>query len=115
MLKTTLRSKVLKIFRHDFLYTAYADATTLFHKDRKSLIELMNKLNTSSNFLGLKPNKTKCETAGIGVLNGVQVALCGIKCVNLNNETVKIIGVHIIKILTKIKTFEKILLKQKTF
>ena len=31
---------------------------------------------------------------GIGVLNGVQVALCGMKYVNLNNETVKILGVH---------------------
>ena len=30
----------------------------------------------------------------IGVLNGVQVALCGMKCVNLNNKTVKILGVH---------------------
>ena len=54
----------------------------------------MNELNTFSNFSGLKPNKTKCEIAGIGVLNGVQVALCGMKCVNLNNETVKIFGVH---------------------
>ena len=54
----------------------------------------MNELNTFSNFSGLKPNKTKCETAGIGVLNGVQVALCDMKCVNLNNETVKILGVH---------------------
>ena len=54
----------------------------------------MNELNTFSNFSGLKPNKTKCEIAGIGVLNGVQVALCGMKCVNLNNETVKILGVH---------------------
>ena len=31
---------------------------------------------------------------GIGVLNGVQVALCDMKCVNLNNETVKILGAH---------------------
>ena len=54
----------------------------------------MNELSTFSNFSGLKPNKTKCEIAGIGVLNGVQVALCGMKCVNLNNKTVKIIGVH---------------------
>ena len=54
----------------------------------------MSELNTFSKFPGLKPNKTKCETAGIGVLNGVQVALCGMKCVNLNNETVKILGVH---------------------
>ena len=54
----------------------------------------MNELNAFSNFSGLKPNKTKCEIAGIGVLNGLQVALCGMKCVDLNNETVKILGVH---------------------
>ena len=54
----------------------------------------MSELNTFSKFSGLKPNKTKCEIAGIGVLNGVQVATCGIKCVNINNETVKILCVH---------------------
>ena len=54
----------------------------------------MNELNTFSNFSGLKLNKAKCEIAGIGVLNGVQVALCGMKCVNLNNDTVKILGFH---------------------
>ena len=27
-------------------------------------------------------------------MNGVQVALCGMKCVNLNKETVEILGVH---------------------
>ena len=54
----------------------------------------MNKLNTLSNFSALKPNKTKSEIVDIGLLNGVQVALCGMKRVNLNNETVKILGVH---------------------
>ena len=52
----------------------------------------MHELNNFSNFSGLKLNKTKCEIADIGVFNGVQVALCGIKCVNLNNKTVKILG-----------------------
>ena len=51
----------------------------------------MNELNTFSNFLGLKPNKIKCDIAGNVVLNGVQLALCGTKCVNLNNKTVKIL------------------------
>ena len=92
--QNNLKVKGLKFFKHKFLYTGYADDTTFFLKDRNSLIELMNELNTFSNFSGLKPNKTKCEIAGIGVLNGVQVALCGMKCVNLNNETVKILGVH---------------------
>ena len=39
----------------------------------------------------LKHNKAKCEIVGIGVLNEVQMALCGMKCVNLNNETMKIL------------------------
>ena len=73
---------------------ACADDTTFFLKDRKPIIEFISELNTFSKFSGLKPNKTKSETAGIGVLNGVQVALCSMKCVNLNNETVKILGVQ---------------------
>ena len=84
----------MKIFRHECLYTAYADNTTFSLKDRKSIIELMNELNTFSNFSGLKPNKTKDEIAGIGALNGVQVALCGMKCINLNNVIMKMLGVH---------------------
>ena len=57
----------------------------------------MNELNTFLNFSEIKLNNTKGEIAGIGVLNGVQLVLCSMKCVNLvnlNNETVKILGVH---------------------
>ena len=57
-------------------------------------MELINELNTFSNFSGLKPNKTKWEIRGIGILNRVQVALCSMKCVNLNNETKTIIGIY---------------------
>ena len=73
----------------------------------------MNELNTFSNFSGLKPRKTKCEVAGIGALIGVQVALCDMKCVNLNNQTVKILAFifRITKILNKIKILPNILLK----
>ena len=92
--KNNPKIKGLNIFKHQILYTTYADDTSLFLKDRNFIIELMNELNTFSNFSGSKRNKTKCEIAGIGVLNGVQVALCGVKCVNLNNETVKIVGIH---------------------
>ena len=82
------------IFKYEFLYTAHADDTTFSLKDGNCIIELMNELNTFSNFSGLKANKTKCVIGGVGVLNGIQVALCGMKSVNLNNETVKILGVH---------------------
>ena len=79
---------------NEFLYTVYAGDTTFFLKDSNFVIELMNELKTFSNFSGLKPNKAKCEVAGMGVLNGVQVALCDMKWVNLNNETVKTLGIH---------------------
>ena len=45
-------------------------------------------------FSGLKINRSKSEIAGIGVKNGVQVALWDIKCINLNNECIKILGIH---------------------
>ena len=57
-------------------------------------MKIQQKLNIFSNFSGLTSNKTKHEIASIGVLNGVQVALCGTKYVNLNKEIVKILGVH---------------------
>ena len=84
----------LNVFKHELLYSTYADDTTFFLKDRKPIIQLIIELNTFSKFSGLKPNERKSETAGIGVLNGVQVRFCDMKCVNLNNETVKILGVQ---------------------
>ena len=69
--KNNPKVKGLNIFNHEFLYIVYADDTTFFLKNRKSIIELMSELNTFSNFSGLKPNKAKCEIAGISVLNGV--------------------------------------------
>ena len=43
----------------------------------------MNVFDTFSKFSGLKQNKSKCEIATIGALKGVQVALCGMKYVDL--------------------------------
>ena len=77
-----------------FLYTAYADETTFFLKDTKSVIELMNIFDTFSKFSGLKPNKSKCEIASIGALKGVQVALCGMRFIDLVSNTVKILGIY---------------------
>ena len=42
----------------------------------------------------LKPNLSKCEIIGIGVLKGFQVTVCGRCCVDLNNNTLKILGTH---------------------
>ena len=110
--KNNPKFKDLSIFKHEFLYTV-EDDSVFFLRDKRSIMELMSELNTFSNFSGLKRNKTKCEIPGIGVLNGVQVVLCGMKCVNLNNETLKILGVHFSynKILRKTKNFPNILSK----
>ena len=47
-----------------------------------------------SEFSDLRPNFDKCEIAGIGVLKGVDWALCGLKSVNLTKQTIKILGIH---------------------
>ena len=68
--------------------------TTFFLKDENSIVHLSEKLKLFSDFLGLKPNTTKYEVAGIGVLKGVQVAVCGVKCIDLRNEAIKILVVY---------------------
>ena len=77
-----------------FLYTAYADHTTFFLKDKESLIEVMKAFDIFSSFSGLKPNKCKCEFARIGALKGAKIALCGITCIYLRLNTIKILGIH---------------------
>ena len=68
--------------------------TTFFLKDENSIVHLSEKLKLFSDFLGLKPNTTKYEVAGIGVLKGVQVAVCGMKYIDLRNEAIKILVVY---------------------
>ena len=84
----------LTIFDKMFQYTTYTDNTTFFLKDTKSVIELMNIFPTFSKFSGLKPNKTKCEIAGIGTLKMVQVAVYGMRCNDLVSNIVKILGIY---------------------
>ena len=47
-----------------------------------------------SDFSRLKPNLSKCEITSIVVLKGVQVAVCNMRCKDLNNDTLKIFGSH---------------------
>ena len=57
----------LTFFDHIFLYTSYADDTNFFLKDIESVKKVMNIFDTFSIYSGLKPNKSKCEIAGIGI------------------------------------------------
>ena len=45
-------------------------------------------------FSELKPNKIKCEIVGIGALKGVQVAFCGMRCIDLVSNTIKILRIY---------------------
>ena len=65
-----------------------------FSRDKRSIKELLNKFATFSKYLGLKPNHEKREVAGIGVLKSRKVAICGMKCIDLCNDTIKITGIQ---------------------
>ena len=59
------------------------------------IISVKHMVNTFfSYFSGLKPNLTKSKIVDIGVLKGVQVAICGMRCIDLNIDTCKILGTH---------------------
>ena len=81
LIKTNNNIEGLKIFNHNFLYTAYADDTTFFIKNVNSATEIIKTFDFFSLFSGLNINKTKFEIAGSGVLKGVKLAICGMKCV----------------------------------
>ena len=49
----------------------------------------------------------KSEIAGVGVMNGVQVTVCGKRGINLNNDTLKILGIQF--------SFNEKLKEEKTF
>ena len=80
----------MTIFDHNYLYSAYADNTTFFLKGITSIKHKVDTFLFFSYFLGLKSNLTKSEIASIGVLKGVQVAVCGMCRVDLNIDTLKI-------------------------
>ena len=88
--------KGLAIFDQCHLYSAYADDTTFFLKDTISTKHMVQAFYLFPYFSGLKSNLKKSEIAGIRALKGVQVAVCGLRCIGLNNDTLKILGTHFI-------------------
>ena len=73
LIKNDPNIKGIEIFEYCYLYTAYAYDTTFFLKDENSIVHPSEKLKLFSDFSGL-----------IGVLKGVQVAICGMKCIDYN-------------------------------
>ena len=69
-------------FLKTFLRTVQAD-----DKDQKPVIELTK---TFDNFD--KGNKSKCEIAGLAALKGAQLVLCGMECIDLMFNAIKIVS-----------------------
>ena len=92
--KSNENIKGIEVFKHTFLYTTYADDSTFFLRDIPSVKELINSFNQFYHFSDLKTNIEKCEIAGIGSLKMVKEAACGLKCIDLSNDTIKILGIH---------------------
>ena len=69
-------------------------ALLFFRSIENSVAEVIQIFEHFSIFSELKSNKSKCEIAGIGVLEGVQMTLCCMECVNLKHNTIKILGIH---------------------
>ena len=95
LIKTNKNIHGLKIFNHEYLYTTYACNTKLFLESISFIKVVLKDLNSFFSFSGLRPNFTKFEIAGTDVLKSVNVALCGMKYLDLTKEFVKVLGVHI--------------------
>ena len=77
--------------------TAYAVDSSFFLRDIPSVKELINSFGQFHHFLGLKANIEKCEIAGIGSVKRVTEGVCGLKCVDLSDETIKLLAISLIK------------------
>ena len=86
--------KGLNIFDHLFLCTAYADDTTIYLENKESIEELVKTFTFFSSFSSLKPNISKCEICELGLLKGVEMAVCGIQSVDLTRDAIKILSIY---------------------
>ena len=93
-IKSNENIKGIETFKYVFLCTAYTDDSTFFLRDILSAKELINSFNRFFHFSDLRANIGKCEIAGIGSLKGVTEAVCGLKSVDLSNDTIRILGIH---------------------
>ena len=94
MIRKNSGIKGLDICGHLFNIIAYADDATILCRDLDSIKQLKATFDKFSKYSGLLLNSSKTEICGIGVKRGVDVALCGMKSVNLLTDSVKILGIY---------------------
>ena len=84
----------LKIFDYEIKLTSFADDVTCFLRDLTSIEHLLSLLRYSHQFISLKINHEKSEIYGIGSKKGVLRAFSYLTSVDIENDTVKILGFH---------------------
>ena len=57
VIKSNQNIDKLKLFEHDFLYTAHTDDITFFIKNKTSVIGILKVFGNFSKISGLEPNK----------------------------------------------------------
>ena len=84
----------LKIFDYEIELTSFADDVTCFLRDLTPIEHLLSLLRYSHQFTSLKINHEKSEICGIGSKKGVLRAFSDLSSVDIENDTVKILGFH---------------------
>ena len=92
MLKVDIKD--IGLYDHSFLLHTYADNSTFFLKDISSVKTLVENFKEFSHFSELKSNIKKYEVASLGPMKEVPEAFCGLKTVDLTNDTIRIPGIH---------------------
>lgn len=85
----------MTILDYNNLYSGYVYDTASFLKDVISMKHVVETFYYCSYFSGLKLNLKKSVIARIGDVEVVQVSVCGMRFIDLNNVRLKILGAHL--------------------
>ena len=107
MIRKNSSIKGVNIFGNIFNVVAYADDANILCNDLVSVRLVKETFDCFSEYSGLRLNATKTEICGIGSKRGVEVALCGMKSVNLLTDAVKVLGIYF--------SYNEEILKEKNF
>ena len=102
MINSSQNIQQLNIFLFMTFFTLHMQITDflcrfhmqIFYQNKDTVIELLNTLYKLSSLSELKLNKSKWQISGIGILKGAGLALCGLKFLNLESKTVRILVCH---------------------
>ena len=92
LMKSKPEIEGMTIFDYNYLYFVHADDTIIFLKDIISIKIWLTLFFPY--FSRLKPSLTKSKTGETRVLKGVKVAVCGMHCIDLKIDTLKILGTY---------------------